>query len=47
MKYRLRPKVVLLESLASFNSLQQRIHVFIDFQTLRQLTAIVIAELFL
>ena len=45
MKYRLRPKVVLLESLASFN-LQQRIHVFIDFQTLRQLAAIVIAELF-
>jgi hypothetical protein len=46
MKYRLRAQVMLFKRFAFFNALQQRIHVFINFQTLRQLAAIVIAELF-
>jgi hypothetical protein len=47
MKYRLRTQVMLFKRFTFFNALQQRIHVFINFQTLRQLAAIVIAELLL
>ena len=43
MKYRLSAQVMLLKSLSFFNALQQRIHVFINFQMLSQLSAIVIA----
>ena len=47
MKYRLRAQVMLLKRFPFFNALQQRIHVFINFQTLSQLPAVVITELFL
>ena len=43
MKYWLRAKVMLLKGFSFFNALQQRIHVFINFQMLGQLSAIVIA----
>lgn len=47
MKYWLRSKMMLFKGFTFFNAFQQRIHVFINFQMLSQLPAIVIAELFL
>ncbi len=47
MKYWLRSEMMLFKGFSFLNTLQQRIHILINFQMLSQLAAIVITELFL